>query len=76
MNGKSLLMNGDAATLSFHATKLFHMLREEPLFSVIRRILKSKANNKFGIMGPDRIEELGVNAKMSELSDYGLVRLR
>ena len=69
MNGKSLLMNGDAATLSFHATKLFHtveggaiVFRNKEDLERARRIIN------FGIKGPDRIEELGVNAKMSELS--------
>lgn len=66
-NQESLLRRGDAATLSFHATKLFHTLeggaivfkREEDL-EYARKLIN------FGITGPESIEALGVNAKMNE----------
>lgn len=66
--GQSLLKYGDAATLSFHATKLFHtgeggaivFKREEDLERARRMI-------NFGITGPETIEDLGINAKMNEL---------
>ncbi|RAH36588.1 DegT/DnrJ/EryC1/StrS aminotransferase family protein [Halomonas sp. SL1] len=66
--GSSLLNHGDAATLSFHATKLFHTVEGGAI------IFKSKADLErarkminFGIAGPVSIEELGINAKMNEL---------
>lgn len=65
--GKSLLENGDASTLSFHATKLFHtgeggaivFKRKEDLESARKMI-------NFGITGPETIDEIGINAKMNE----------
>lgn len=65
--GKSILAYGDASTLSFHATKLFHTVeggavvhhtdgRDEDL-----RFLRS-----FGHIGDDHYT-LGMNAKMSEV---------
>lgn len=69
INGRSLLTYGDAATLSFHATKLFHtgeggaiVFRNKVDLERAKRIIN------FGIAGPGLIEELGINAKMSELS--------
>src|SRR5699024_9513321 len=58
-NQESLLRRGDAATLSFHATKLFHTLeggaivfkREEDL-EYARKLIN------FGITGPESIEAL------------------
>ncbi|PHQ13517.1 DegT/DnrJ/EryC1/StrS family aminotransferase [Marinobacter profundi] len=66
--GESLLKHGDAATLSFHATKLFHtgeggaiiFKRKEDLERARRMI-------NFGLAGPECIEEPGINAKMNEL---------
>lgn len=65
--GKSLLENGDASTLSFHATKLFHtgeggaivFKRKEDLESARKMI-------NFGITGPETIDGIGINAKMNE----------
>lgn len=65
--GKSLLNYGDATTLSFHATKLFHtaeggaiIFRRKPDFDRAKMLIN------FGITGPESIEMLGVNAKMNE----------
>lgn len=66
--GESLLKQGDAATLSFHATKLFHTGEGGAI--VFRRkedLERAKRMINFGITGPESIEELGINAKMSEL---------
>jgi dTDP-4-amino-4,6-dideoxygalactose transaminase len=67
-NGESLLKHGDAATLSFHATKLFHtgeggaiVFRRKKDLELARKVIN------FGITGPDKIDGLGINAKMSEL---------
>jgi dTDP-4-amino-4,6-dideoxygalactose transaminase len=65
--GRSILQWGDASTLSFHATKLFHtveggavVLHDEELDKALR-LLRS-----FGHVGDDHYA-LGMNAKMSEV---------
>ncbi|MEW6712332.1 MAG: DegT/DnrJ/EryC1/StrS family aminotransferase, partial [Candidatus Riflebacteria bacterium] len=65
--GKSLLEFGDASTLSFHATKLFHTIEggaivtsDDDLAKRIRLMIN------FGITGPETIECLGINCKMNE----------
>jgi dTDP-4-amino-4,6-dideoxygalactose transaminase len=68
LHGQSLLIHGDISTLSFHATKLFHtaeggavVCRDE---HVSKRIFVMK---RFGHLGEDYYQEIGINAKMSEL---------
>jgi dTDP-4-amino-4,6-dideoxygalactose transaminase len=68
LHGQSLLIHGDISTLSFHATKLFHtaeggavVCRDE---NVSKRIYIMK---RFGHLGEDYYQEIGINAKMSEL---------
>lgn len=65
--GKSIYSYGDAATLSFHATKLFHTIeggaivfREKEAYERARLMIN------FGITGPGSIASLGINAKMNE----------
>ncbi len=65
--GKSLTSYGDACTLSFHATKLFHTVEGGAV------VLHSEAHEKkmrlqrsFGHIG-DEHYELGINGKMSEM---------
>lgn len=65
--GKSILAYGDASTLSFHATKLFHtveggavILHDEEADHRLR-LLRS-----FGHLGDEHFS-LGMNAKMSEV---------
>lgn len=68
LGNKSLLQHGDAATLSFHATKLFHTGEGGAI--VFRRkedLERAKKIINFGITGPETIDDLGINAKMSEL---------
>ncbi|MBN1005313.1 DegT/DnrJ/EryC1/StrS family aminotransferase [Amphritea sp. ZJ14W] len=66
--GESLLNYGDAATLSFHATKLFHTGEGGAIvFKRKEDLERAKKMINFGITGPECIEELGINAKMSEL---------
>ncbi len=65
--GESLLKWGDAATLSFHATKIFHTLEGGAI--VFKRkddLERAKRLISFGIIRPDVIGELGINAKMNE----------
>lgn len=65
--GKSLLSYGDACTLSFHATKLFHSIEGGAIvFKRESDLDKAKQMINFGITGPDCIESLGINAKMNE----------
>lgn len=66
--GESLLKHGDAATLSFHATKLFHTGEGGAIvFKKKEDYERAKKMINFGITGPETIKELGINAKMSEL---------
>lgn len=66
--GQSLLKHGDAATLSFHATKLFHTGEGGAIiFKYKEDLERAKKMINFGITGPESIEELGINAKMNEL---------
>ncbi|WP_288365930.1 DegT/DnrJ/EryC1/StrS family aminotransferase [uncultured Marinobacter sp.] len=66
--GESLLNHGDAATLSFHATKLFHTGEGGAIiFKRKEDLERAKKMINFGITGPESIEELGINAKMNEL---------
>lgn len=65
--GESLLKHGDAATLSFHATKLFHTIEGGAIvFKHKEDLERAKKLINFGITGPESIEELGINAKMNE----------
>lgn len=66
--GESLLKHGDAATLSFHATKLFHTGEGGAIiFKRKEDLERAKKMINFGIAGPESIDELGINAKMNEL---------
>lgn len=66
--GQSLLKRGDAATLSFHATKLFHTGEGGAIIFKRKEDLQRARNLiNFGITGPESIEGLGINAKMNEL---------
>ena len=65
--GESVLNWGDVSTLSFHATKLFHtieggalIIQDDSLAEKARKMIN------FGIVGPESIECLGINAKMNE----------
>lgn len=65
--GESLLKHGDAATLSFHATKLFHTIEGGAIVFKRKEYLeRARKMINFGITGPESIEELGINAKMNE----------
>lgn len=67
--GESILKWGDAATLSFHATKVFHTIEGGAIiFKRKEDLEKAKLLINFGIAGPDSITELGINAKMSEFN--------
>tara|TARA_R110002049_G_scaffold257479_1_gene432912 strand:+ start:349 stop:1431 length:1083 start_codon:yes stop_codon:yes gene_type:complete len=64
---KSLLSYGDASTLSFHATKLFHSVEGGAIiFKRKEDLERAKQMINFGITGADTIGEVGINAKMNE----------
>jgi dTDP-4-amino-4,6-dideoxygalactose transaminase len=64
---RSLLSYGDATTLSFHATKLFHTIEGGAIiFKNKEDLERAKLMINFGIDGPDSVTELGINAKMNE----------
>ena len=64
---KSILSYGDISIISFHSTKLFHtieggglIIKDDELYKKIKRMIN------FGISGPEKIDSLGINAKMNE----------
>ncbi len=65
--GKSILAYGDASTLSFHATKLFHTVEGGALVvhdeDTVQRV---RLLRSFGHIGDEHFS-LGINAKMSEI---------
>lgn len=67
LNGQSAANYGDISTFSFHSTKVFHtieggaiVVKDDDLFK------RAKLMINFGIPGPDRVTELGINCKMNE----------
>ncbi|MCK5273413.1 MAG: DegT/DnrJ/EryC1/StrS family aminotransferase [Alphaproteobacteria bacterium] len=66
--GESVFNRGDATTLSFHATKLFHTCEGGAIvFRKQEDLEKAKLLINFGIEGPEIVGSLGINAKMSEI---------
>lgn len=65
--GISIYSYGDAVTLSFHATKLFHTIEGGAIVFKDKEVFdRAKLMINFGITGPDSIASLGINAKMNE----------
>jgi dTDP-4-amino-4,6-dideoxygalactose transaminase len=64
---KSILSYGDISIISFHSTKLFHTIEGGALVINDDEIYKkAKLMINFGINGPEKIDSLGINAKMNE----------
>ncbi|MCO4319937.1 DegT/DnrJ/EryC1/StrS family aminotransferase [Aliidiomarina quisquiliarum] len=64
---RSVLHWGDASTLSFHATKLFHTIEGGAIVFKDKEALdRAKLLINFGISRPDEINGLGINAKLNE----------
>lgn len=67
--GQSILNWGDISTLSFHATKLFHTIEGGAIITnddeTARRV---HLLCNFGIADVDKIEGIGINAKLNEFS--------
>lgn len=76
--GASLLLHGDLAVLSFHATKVFSTIEGG---AVVSRDSSMKARidrlKNFGIVDEDSVSEAGLNGKMNEVqAAFGLIQLR
>ncbi|RMS21932.1 DegT/DnrJ/EryC1/StrS aminotransferase [Pseudomonas syringae pv. aceris] len=67
--GQSVLNHGDISTLSFHATKLFHTIEGGAIITNDDELARqAHLMCNFGISGVDRIDSLGINAKLNEFS--------
>lgn len=65
--GESVLRSGDASTLSFHATKLFHTIEGGAIvFREREHLDQAKSLINFGLNGEAPIRGVGLNAKLSE----------
>lgn len=68
-NGVNILNYGDASTLSFHATKIFHTIEGGAIISKDANLIKEcKKLINFGITGYDKVEGQGTNCKMNEFA--------
>lgn len=67
LNGKALATYGDVSMLSFHATKLFHSIEGGALvYGDTSYKCLFDAYKNFGIEGEEKIDYIGLNAKMNE----------
>ena len=76
--GKSIASCGDISMFSFHATKVFNTIEGGALVyndDSLRDVLEKLKN--FGIDGPEKVEYVGINAKMNEFAAaMGICNLR
>ena len=76
-NGQSILLQGDLAVLSFHATKVFSTLEGGAIVSrdAATKLYIDRLKN-FGIVDEVTVTAAGINAKMNEVSAaFGLLQL-
>lgn len=67
VKGKSVLSFGDASTLSFHATKVFHTVEGGAIiFKKKDDFERAKRLINFGAFEEGHIHEVGINAKLNE----------
>lgn len=67
--GQSVLNWGDISTLSFHATKLFHTIEGGAIITNDDELARrAYLLCNFGIADVDKIESIGINAKLNEFS--------
>ena len=68
VGGRAIGTFGDVTMFSFHATKLFHTA-EGGALACADPLLKARIDDlrNFGIHGPDLVEAIGLNGKMTEL---------
>ena len=78
VNGKSVLEQGDMATLSFHATKVYNTLEGGALVVHDEQTKKRIDYLKnFGFAGETEVVAPGINSKMDEVrAAYGLLNLK
>lgn len=78
VNGKSILEQGDMATLSFHATKVYNTLEGGALVMRDEQMKKRVDYLKnFGFAGETEVVAPGINSKMDEVrAAYGLLNLK
>lgn len=76
--GKPIFGYGDASTISFHATKLFHTVEGGAVFTKSAAVLERIGYMRnFGYSAVDTFSELGTNAKNSEFhAAMGLCNLK
>ncbi|GAB3037637.1 DegT/DnrJ/EryC1/StrS family aminotransferase [Bowmanella dokdonensis] len=68
VDGRSVLSYGDASTLSFHATKLFHTVEGGAIVFKDRNIYeRAKRLSNFGLNDKGLPIEVGINGKLSEV---------
>ncbi len=77
VNGQSVLNYGDASTLSFHATKVFHTIEGGAIvFKEHDNFEKAQELINFGIRNGQCTANVGINAKMNEYqAAVGIVNL-
>lgn len=77
VNGNSILNYGDASTISFHATKIFHTVEGGAVvFKKRSHYEDAKKIINFGIELDKGIQSIGINAKLNEYqAAVGLVLL-
>lgn len=78
VNGKSVLEQGDLATLSFHATKVYNTLEGGALVMHDEQT-KTRIDylKNFGFSGETEVVAPGINSKMDEVrAAYGLLNLQ
>ena len=76
--GKSIAEYGDMSMFSFHATKVFNTIEGGGLVYKDDK-LKQKINQykNFGILDPEHVVDIGINAKMNEFcAAMGICNLR
>lgn len=67
LHGQSVLKHGDASTLSFHATKLFHTGEGGAIvFKNSKDLERAERLINFGFDEEKNIIDIGINAKLSE----------
>lgn len=78
VNGQSVLCQGDMATLSFHATKVYNTLEGGALVMHDAETKKRVDYLKnFGFAGETEVVAPGINSKMDEVrAAYGLLNLK
>ena len=78
VNGRSVLEQGDLATLSFHATKVYNTLEGGALVMHDEQTKKRIDYLKnFGFAGETEVVAPGINSKMDEVrAAYGLLNLK